>query len=165
MQDSWKQFLDRPEEVGPFGAVMDEYARAAVDFCSALEEVSPERFTATIASPDPDCVSIRALSMHVLRAACGYADYIRERRGLAKTSPFSTPPLEITRPSDVRPLLAEAMRYTEGALDGLYSADEDRFTMLIFRVRWGAIYDPEMMLEHAVLHLLRHRRQIRRWPV
>jgi len=25
-------------------------------------------------------------------------------------------------------------------------------------------YDPEMLLEHAVVHLLRHRRQLERWP-
>jgi hypothetical protein len=28
---------------------------------------------------------------------------------------------------------------------------------------WGPRYDPEMLLEHAVCHVLRHRRQLERW--
>ena len=34
---------------------------------------------------------------------------------------------------------------------------------LEFTVLWGPRYDPEMILEHAVVHLLRHRRQLERW--
>ena len=33
-----------------------------------------------------------------------------------------------------------------------------------FTVSWGVEYDPDMLLEHAVCHLLRHRRQLERWP-
>ena len=32
-----------------------------------------------------------------------------------------------------------------------------------FQVRWGPVYDPEMILEHGIVHLLRHRRQLERW--
>ena len=30
-------------------------------------------------------------------------------------------------------------------------------------VRWGQRYDPEQILEHAIVHILRHRRQIERF--
>ena len=28
------------------------------------------------------------------------------------------------------------------------------------KVRWGQLYDPEQLMEHAIVHILRHRRQI-----
>jgi len=31
------------------------------------------------------------------------------------------------------------------------------------RSRWGAVYDLEQLLEHAIVHVLRHRRQIERF--
>ena len=41
---------------------------------------------------------------------------------------------------------------------------DEAVAAITFPVRWGPIYDPEMILEHAIVHLLRHRRQIERWP-
>ena len=64
-----------------------------------------------------------------------------------------------------RPALVHALRYTETALEGLPEADDDAMKALRFEVRWGATYDPEMILEHGIVHLLRHRRQIQRWPL
>ena len=32
-----------------------------------------------------------------------------------------------------------------------------------FRMPWGQLYDPEILLEHAIVHLLRHRRQLEQW--
>jgi hypothetical protein len=63
----------------------------------------------------------------------------------------------------VRPLLVEALRYTEGAVEGLHDWTEEQIGQLTFTVRWGPRYDPDMILEHAVCHLLRHRRQLERW--
>ena len=30
-------------------------------------------------------------------------------------------------------------------------------------VKWGQTYDPEQLFEHAIVHILRHRRQIERF--
>mgnify|MGYP006337954811 CR=1 FL=1 len=59
--------------------------------------------------------------------------------------------------------LGVAFRYTEAALDGLYGASESEIARVTFPVRLGPTYDPEMILEHGIVHLLRHRRQIERW--
>jgi len=45
----------------------------------------------------------------------------------------------------------------------LLEMSEEEVLALSFPVRWGPTYDPEMILEHAVCHLLRHRRQLERW--
>ena len=157
-------FLQHPGVAGPFGALMDEYARAAEDFCRVVEGVSPERFTRERESGDPDTRSIRAVCLHAAGAAHRYADYIRRARGAAEEVPFVFPSERLTSPLDLRAAMREGLQYTEQALEGLYEASEEEFTALKFHVRWGPVYDPEMILEHAIVHLLRHRRQIERWP-
>jgi hypothetical protein len=159
-----QQFLARPGVAGPFGALMDEYARAADDFCRTIEALPEGALDWERPSNDPDTASVRWLSAHVCGAARRYADYLRKARGLSHEEDFTFEPSQLKTPGDVRTRLVDALRYTEGAIDGLYDADEATVTALTFQVRWGPTYDPEMILEHAIVHLLRHRRQIERWP-
>ncbi|HEV7515403.1 MAG TPA: hypothetical protein VGR07_03810, partial [Thermoanaerobaculia bacterium] len=70
----------------------------------------------------------------------------------------------VEQPAGLRPLLAAALRSMEGALSGFYDADDATITALRFEMPWGPTYDPEILLEHAIVHLLRHRRQVERWP-
>ena len=62
-----------------------------------------------------------------------------------------------------RAQLGRALRHTETTLDGFWDVDEKAVLALTFQVPWGPTYDPEMILEHGIVHLLRHRRQIERW--
>jgi hypothetical protein len=156
-------FLTRPGLPGAFGGLMDEYARAAEDFCRVVEKLRPEAFERQVESKDPNTRSIRAICAHALGAAHRYADYIRKARGMPFVERYELPAAELAGPAGVRPRLAEMLHYTEGAIDGLHEADEKTVAALTFPVRWGPIYDPEMILEHGIVHLLRHRRQIERW--
>jgi hypothetical protein len=158
-----EEFLARPGLSGPFGALMDEYARAAEDFCRVLEGFPAARFAAERPSDDPDCRSPRAIARHACGAARRYADYVRRARGLPYEERFELGPAALATPGEARGLLRDALRYTEGALDGFYDASYEANRALEFPVRWGPRYDPEMLLEHAIVHLLRHRRQLERW--
>jgi uncharacterized damage-inducible protein DinB len=142
---------------------MDEYARAADDFCRAVEAVTAARYRREEVSGDPDTVSLWAICRHVVGAAHRYADYILRARGRPFADRFVLPPDSLPEPAAVRPALAEMLRYTERALDGWYE-DPAPAGKVTFTVRWGPTYDPEMILEHAIVHLLRHRRQVERWP-
>jgi uncharacterized damage-inducible protein DinB len=156
-------FIERPGLPGAFGALMDEYARAAEDFCSTVEALPLDLFLHRRESTDPEMVSLQSICAHAVSSAYGYALYIRKARGLPSRE---RPPLDellVQAPAEVRPRLAAALRLTEESVDGLTDTDEV-LVPLRFQVRWGPTYDPEMMLEHAIVHLLRHRRQITRWP-
>jgi len=158
-----REFIDRPGLPGAFGALMEEYARAAEDFCATVEALPLDLFLRTSESADPQMVSIQSICAHAVSAAHGYAIYIRKARGM---EPRERPPwddLLVPTPAGVRPLLAVALRLTEESVDGLKDTEEI-LVPLRFQVRWGPTYDPEMLLEHAIVHLLRHRRQITRWP-
>ena len=156
-------FLDRPGQPGMFGALMDEYARAAEDFCRTVESFDAARFAAERPSSSENTVSPRSIALHVYTCARRYSDYVRRARGLAHDERFTPEPATVAGPADVRGWLAEALRYTEGGHAGLEDAGEEAVMAIRFPVRWGPTYDPEMILEHAIVHLLRHRRQLERW--
>jgi len=142
---------------------MDEYARAAEGFCQVVEALAPGVYVRTRASDDPDTTSRQMICAHAVGAAHRYSDYIRKARGMPTIEAFAADPKGLATPAAVRPALAAAMQYTEEALAGWYE-DPSPAELVRFEVRWGPVYNPEMMLEHAIVHLLRHRRQIERWP-
>jgi 1,4-dihydroxy-6-naphthoate synthase len=156
-------FLDRPGEPGAMGALMDEYARAAEDFCRVVEGFDAARFAAALPGLAAHTVSPQVVCRHVLTAAHRYSDGIRRARGLPFAEGFRVEAGVPARPDALRPLLAEMLRYTEAGLDGLYGQSDEQVSVIRFQVPWGVEYDPDMLLEHAVCHLLRHRRQLERW--
>jgi hypothetical protein len=156
-------FIRHPGRSGPFGALMDEYARAADDYCRVVQTFDAQRFTAVRASDDPNTVSPRAICAHVCGAAYRYAYYIRKARGQDHVERYLMDESRIESPQAVRGLLAEGILLTEETVEPLRLMTEAEIQALSFTVRWGPRYDPEMMLEHAVCHLLRHRRQLERW--
>lgn len=156
-------FLRHPGRSGPFGALMDEYARAADDFCRVVESFDEARFEGVNPRNDPDTASPRAVCTHVCGAAHRYAHYIRKVRGVDFIAAYDMDPSRVGTPSDVRGLLAEAILLTEETVEPLLDLQDEGIQAISFVVRWGPRYDPEMLLEHAVCHLLRHRRQLERW--
>ncbi len=157
-------FIDHPGRDGAFGALMDEYVRAAEDFCRVVEAFDPTLFRAERESADADTRSPYAIAAHVCGAARRYADYIDAARRGGEARPFALPLDRLHGPTDVRPLLAEGMRFTESVLEGFFEPGGLEVAEgITFQVRWGPTYDPEMLLEHAIVHLLRHRRQLERW--
>ena len=46
-------FLTKPGAAGPFGALLDEYGRAAADFCRTVEGFTPADFAACRAWREP----------------------------------------------------------------------------------------------------------------
>jgi uncharacterized damage-inducible protein DinB len=153
--------LREPGRSGAFGALMDEYVRAAEDFLRVAESFAEPRWSEERSSPDENTRSPRAICLHVVSAAHRYADYIRKRRGMEFVERFDLDPARLVAPRDVRGLLREAILWTEDCVHDL--KDDATTSALTFQVRWGPTYDPEMLLEHAVCHLLRHRRQLERW--
>jgi len=156
-------FIRHPGRSGPFGALMDEYARAAEDFCRVVESFDLARFDAERPSNDPNTVSPRAICLHVVGAAHRYAHYIRKACELDFVERYDADLARLGSPRDIRALLAEGIVLMEETVEPLLNATEAEIQALSFTVRWGPRYDPEMILEHGVCHVLRHRRQLERW--
>ncbi len=146
------------KRAGMLGALMDEYERAAADLEAVLESLSDEGWEAERDrdTDDEDCRSIRTVMFHVLRATYGYADDLRVAFGMEKGEREAEP----QGPGEASRWLRRALEYTEETLDGRWGMTEKEAAQIQWKTSWGTVYDVEQMLEHAIVHILRHRRQI-----
>jgi uncharacterized damage-inducible protein DinB len=140
---------------------MDEYERAASELGSLIEQIPEDDFARIVdaQTKDDDCRSVQTIMSHVVRAAYGYADYIREQFAIASTRPQSK---LLSRQESLKQLDA-ALLYTVETLEGKWEMSGEDISATVINTRWGAVYDVEGLLEHAVVHILRHRRQIEKF--
>ncbi len=140
---------------------MDEYERAAAELARLVERIPDDEFERVVDSQtkDEDCRSVQTIMSHVVRAGYGYADYIREQLSVASTRPR---PALLSRRESLEQLEA-ALRYTVETLEGRWEMSDEEISGININTRWGAVYDLEGMLEHAIVHILRHRRQIEKF--
>jgi uncharacterized damage-inducible protein DinB len=107
------------------------------------------------ATDDPDYASLETLLHHVLRASRGYMTWMCERLGLPDPGIEPAPGPEV--------VAREADRYLEHLLERWWSPLQDVEPARLdeeHTTRWGATLSIDSMLEHAVLHPVRHRFQL-----
>ncbi len=154
--------LDRE---GALGALIDEYERAVGNLCELLGTISQARFEA-IADPntsDPDCVSIQTVVRHVLRAGYGYARYIQKALGQIVDDSDLVAAINTHTPQDA---IDSLQIMFDVNVQRLYNENRQLIEAqmgLSFTVPWNEVYNIDQLLEHAVMHVLRHRRQISRF--
>ncbi|HEX8143827.1 MAG TPA: DinB family protein [Pyrinomonadaceae bacterium] len=146
---------------GALGALMDEYERAASELTRLVEQIPDEDFVRIVDSQtkDEDCRSVQTIMAHVVRAGYGYADYIREQFSITSSRPQ---PRLLSRRESLEQLGA-ALQYTIETLEGRWEMSAEEISGIVIKSRWGAVYDVEGLLEHAIVHLLRHRRQVEKF--
>ncbi|HEX7078115.1 MAG TPA: DinB family protein [Candidatus Eisenbacteria bacterium] len=146
---------------GGVGAMMDEYERAAAELPGLLLRISDEEFERVrdLETPDENCRSIQTVMRHVVRAGYAYASDIRTAFG-TETQRTDVP---LAKRLEVPDRIAAMLAYTAATLEGKWEMPDAEITALKIHTPWGSVYDLEQMLEHAIVHVLRHRRQIERF--
>ena len=106
---------------------------------------------------DSDYTSLETLLVHVFRAARGYMTWMCENLELPDPEIKPQP-----KPENVE---KEADEYLVYLLNKwrlpLANLEEDKFHSPTFASRWGVQYCVDAMLEHAVMHPIRHEFQLR----
>lgn len=155
--------MNKTYRKGAVGAMMDEYERAAAEFRSLIAGLTEEQYARIVDSKttDENCRSVQTVMSHVVFAGYGYANYIREAFLITKSSPKRRQLAQGEALKEFDSMLA----YTEVTLDSKWEMPEDEITAVAMTVHWGPAYDLEQLLEHAIVHILRHRRQIDRWKL
>jgi len=124
--------------------------------CLAVWRRAKAEGLALAACDDPSYASLEHLLHHVLRAARGYMVWCCETLGLPDPGIDKTP-----MPDTVE---AEADAYVEHLLERwttpLAAEPEARFNTEA-PSRWKVVYCVDAMLEHAVMHPVRHAFQLR----
>lgn len=146
---------------GPVGAMMDEYERASGELIQILEGISDEEFDRVrdTQTQDEDCRSIQTIMRHVVRAGYGYANYMRTYWKKEPVVRWDEPVRRADTPAEMR----KALAYMVETLEGHWEMTDQECTEMKMVVRWGPTYDFEQLFEHAIVHILRHRRQIERF--
>ncbi len=151
--------MKKSHRKGGVGAMMDEYERAAAELKLILSNTSEADYTRIVDShtKDEDCRSIQTIITHVVRAGYGYADYIRQWFSMASTRPESAP----ISHSEAVAKIDDMLDYAVQTLEGKWEMTDEEIESVAMKVRWGP-NNLEQLLEHAIVHILRHRRQIQR---
>ena len=145
---------------GGIGALMDEYERAAFELKTLVTNISEDDYTriADAETKDADCHSIQTMMNHVIYAGYGYANGIRRKFEISHT------PLGDERPqisqSEIGDEIDKVLAYTVETLDGKWEMSYEEMNKTLIEDRANFQENIEQLLEHAVLHILRHRRQV-----
>ena len=148
---------------GAIGALMDEYERAAIELKNLVETVNEEDYTriADAETNDADCRSIQTIMNHVVHAGYSYANSVRGKISM----PFE--PLGDARPqisqAEIGAEIDKVLAYTEKTLDGLWEMSYEELDKFVIERKDDFSENLEQLLEHAVLHILRHRRQVEKF--
>lgn len=152
-----------PKSQGAVTALLSEYEKAVAELKHVLLTISNAEL---IVITDPitvnsDCRSIQSVLAHVVGSGYSYNIYIQDQRGGSTRK----------RGKILRETVSE---YLED-LDNLVAFTRSTFASIedheleVFddskkiKTSWEQSYDVEQLMEHAIVHILRHRRQIEKF--
>lgn len=150
---------------GAIGALLDEYERSITELKHVITDITPKKLTTIVDSEtkDPSCRSIQTILTHVVTSGNWFIAEIR--KSLGERISF---PRNVIRDTtqDYQEALTDMFANNEKLFEDypdiqIYEADPEKK----IKVKWGQLYDVEQLFEHAILHILRHRRQIERFLI
>ena len=147
---------------GAVGALLDEYGKAILELKSVIVDITTEQLIKIVdnATHDENSGSIQNVLSHVISCGYSYANYIRNLKCIQATSEGK--------------IYYPAIQQYCFALDDMYNYTCDTFLTISddelerfehiekLHTAWGQVYDIEQMMEHAIVHILRHRRQLQK---
>ena len=145
---------------GEVGAQLDIYEQAISDFKKVIEDIPDNTLTIIIdpQTTDENCKSIQTILSHVVSSGYGYATSIHNLKGYNIIRPDKTAHLTI---KEYLEDLTNVFTYTENIFKEIKDNELEQFdNSLKIKTAWGQSYDIEQMTEHAIIHILRHKRQI-----
>jgi uncharacterized damage-inducible protein DinB len=150
---------------GAVGALLDEYERAISELKQVIAGI-PDSTLILILDPntsDENCRSFQTILSHVVHSGYGYATSIHNSKGhdlvrRAKTFHLTT--------KEYLEDLTSLFAFTEKIFAEIKNNELEEFDdSLKIKTGWGQLYDIEQLTEHAIVHILRHRRQIEKFKI
>lgn len=142
---------------GAIGGMTDLYELALNELKIVLESTSEELFLKSDASKDDDFKSIRTITLHIVRSGYAYSNYIR--------TSFGTEKFEVTiKINSIEEALFEIdkmFQYKLETFKNKWLTTDDEMMNTIIKTSWTT-YDLEAIIEHSIVHILRHRLQIQK---
>lgn len=148
---------------GAIGALLDEYEKAVEELKQVIQPIPPDLLVKIVDpnTQDEDCRSIQSILDHVLSSGYNYAVVIR--KSLGQSLDYFTAdafPEITTYLTGLDDMFQYNVQLFEDFPDIKLEAYDPKEKIL---TRWGQLYDVDQLMEHAICHILRHRRQIERF--
>jgi hypothetical protein len=155
----------KTELAGSKLALMDEYKKAVDDLISVIQPITSDELVKIIdpKTVDLDCKSIQTILSHVVCSGFGYVIYIENSVGIKKER-LEKKFYNITNEyiEDLKLMFEYALVFFQNHAQ--LEIEQFDNTKKI-KVNWGQYYDIEQLIEHAIVHVLRHRRQIEKFII
>lgn len=144
-------------------SLLAEYKKIIVELQNVIEGISDADlvFVVDKETQNPDCRSIQTVLAHVVSSGYSYCVYIRNFKGDDSQRPEKVNRLTVL---EYKNDLNSVLEFTDKTFsmigdDELEEYDNAKKMM----TSWGQLYDIEQLMEHALVHVLRHRRQIEKF--
>lgn len=147
---------------GAVGALLDIYEQTISDLKKVIEDISDSVLLNVIdaKTADENCKSIQTILSHVVHSGYGYATSIQNLKANNVKRPDKTYHISI---KEYLEDLTNVFLYTETTFKLIKDNELEQFeNSLKIKTSWGQLYDIEQITEHAIVHILRHKRQIER---
>jgi len=153
--------MNKPYRKGAIGALTDEYEKALEELKTLLIKIPDAEFKkAYNKEVDTDFQSVSNLVLHMINSGYVYANHIRKRFG----NSFIVPEIEITKTEQGIFELDKMFEYTVETFEDKWHLTFDELMNTIIKTSWTT-YDLEAIIEHGIVHILRHRLQIEKMVV
>ena len=148
---------------GTIKALLIEYGRAVDELIAVIKPLGSNEIMMIRddKTTDPDCKSLQTILSHVVYAGYGYTNFIETHLGADK----QRHPREYFKSAQEYIVQLNSMfHYCENFFihhPTLELEEKDHAKKIM--TNWGQQYDIEQMMEHAIVHVLKHRGQIERF--
>jgi hypothetical protein len=148
---------------GTIKALLDEYKKAVNELITVIKPLGSKEILIMRddKTSDENCRSIQTILTHVVYAGYGYTNFIETHLGSKKER---RPKHFFENADEYIDDLNGMFDYCEGFFiehPGIPLEEFDPAKKIL--TRWGQVYDIDQMMEHAIVHVLKHRRQIQRF--
>lgn len=146
---------------GPVPVLLNVYKKTAEEFVQFLSSITDDEYTVIVDSEteDKDCRSIQTIISHIVNSGYGYAHYIRGAIGVDSFRPE----YKIIDKEEIDESIGGVINFTEKTFEGK-DISYDKIDAKIVLTPWNDdLYSIESILEHAIVHILRHKIQIERY--
>ncbi len=148
--------MEKQYREGAIGALTDEYEKALSELKKLLLQIPDAEFQKVYnEKTEFDFQSVRNIVLHLINSGYGYANYIRKRFG----NSFVVQQIEINETEQAIFKLDEMFKYTVETFEDKWHLTYDELMNTLIKTSWTT-YDLESIIEHAIVHIMRHRLQI-----
>ena len=151
---------------GVIGAILNEYKNVLEDLKNNISDISDSDLVliSDTKTANNDCVSVQSVLTHIILCGTYYLTMIDIHRGNAD-SPWPSRVYYDTA-DEYRSALDKLYNNTEKFFEDIPNSEMAQFNpdkkIITF---WGQYYDYEQLMEHAIVHVSRHRRQIQKFKL